>query len=148
MTRENNDKWLDELLKRNINSSDIQFDAEKWKQKFPDEFQQLKSRANITAEQKVRISKSLLIKIAAAAVIIVVIGLFLIQPRPGDNSNVKVDEPIKSPGELLTSTALLNAYLDGGIEAVDEQNRKAVQMLNRKPVEITIHELLKEIDSI
>ena len=43
MNEQKNDKWLDELISRTINTEKPQFDAEKWKQKFPDEFQALQT---------------------------------------------------------------------------------------------------------
>jgi hypothetical protein len=152
MSEEKNDKWLEKIISKTINTTKPQFDAEKWKKKFPDEMQTLQSRTvkkSTNSIQKIKIFKSPIAKLAAAAVIIFVIGLFLIHPILYDNNkNINTTYEIKAPGELLTSTALLHAYLKGGMEAFDEQNRKAVQMLNRKPEEITIHELLAEDNSI
>ena len=37
------EKWLDELIFRTINSEHLKFDAEKWKEKYPKEFQMLES---------------------------------------------------------------------------------------------------------
>jgi len=45
MNEQRDEKWLDELISRTINTEKPQFDAEKWKQEYPDEFQTLFSRA-------------------------------------------------------------------------------------------------------
>ena len=45
MDKERKDKRLDELISRSINTEKPQFDAEGWKQKYPEEYQALISRA-------------------------------------------------------------------------------------------------------
>ena len=40
-----NEKWLDELISRSINTDKPEFDVEKWKQEYGEEFQMLKLRA-------------------------------------------------------------------------------------------------------
>ena len=45
MKEEKNEKWLDDLIAKSINTGKPHFNAEKWKQKFPDEFKILTSRA-------------------------------------------------------------------------------------------------------
>ena len=87
--------------------------------------------------------------LATAAVIILMVTLFLFYSGPEDNTTpLKVHNVQKSNSELLTPTALMNAYLEGGMEAVDEKNREAAKMLNRKPEDITIYELLIENNNI
>jgi len=81
--------------------------------------------------------------IAAAAVIIVVISLFIFYP----DSDEQIDAVIasistKSPAELLTVASLNMAYRRGGIEAVEQQCDEAVEKLGPQPAKITIKELL------
>ena len=45
MKEQKDEKKLDELISRTINTEQPQFDAEMWKQKYPDEYQTLLSRA-------------------------------------------------------------------------------------------------------
>ena len=45
MNEQKNEKWLDELISRTINTTKPEFDPEKWKQKYPDEYQTLLSRS-------------------------------------------------------------------------------------------------------
>ena len=74
MNEQNDDKWLDELISRTINTEKPQFDAEKWKKKFPDEFQSLQLRAQKDSMSLVRwtsILKRPITKFAAAAVLVI-----------------------------------------------------------------------------
>ena len=85
MERPENDKWLDEALSETIGSKVNRTDFQQWKQKHPKAVQMLISRAKsktsiIEYPQKIRdvIMKNPIIKLAVAAVIIVVVvlGLF------------------------------------------------------------------------
>ena len=75
MNKQRDDKWLDELISRTINTTKPQFNPDKWKQKYPHEFELLKSRAKkAPAIVQPSIWKILLqsriTRLAAAAVII------------------------------------------------------------------------------
>ncbi len=54
MSRKKDEKWLDEIISRTINSGRPEFDAEKWKQKYPEEFQMLKSQARPASQTGIR----------------------------------------------------------------------------------------------
>ena len=89
------------------------------------------------------------VKLIAAVATIIVVGFFLIHHGPVEQSqSPQIVEEIITPGEMLTPISLRNAYLIGGMEAVDEQSRKAFQMLNRKPVKISIRKLQIEINGM
>ena len=89
------------------------------------------------------------VKLTAAAVTIIVVGFFLIHHSPVEQSqSPQIVEERITPGEMLTPISLRNAYLVGGMEAVDEQSRKAFQMLNRKSVKVSIRELQIEINAM
>ena len=152
MNDKKNDKWLDELISRTINTEKPQFDAEKWKQKYPDEFRALQLRAT---DKSVRSSiwpilhKSPFVKFAAAAVIIITTGLFIILPGPEKKTdNAEVTGYSKSAAEMLTLRSLKIAYFNGGIEAVESQCDKAVEKITKKPEKITFQELLEDIDGV
>jgi hypothetical protein len=95
------------------------------------------------------IIRSRVIKLAAAAAVIIVgIGL-AIYFGPAD----KVDTPIvtevaKSPAEMQAILSLSIAYRRGGIEAVEDQCRKAIEMLGPRPAEITTQQMLKEFNGM
>jgi len=147
MSRKKDEKRLDEVISRTINSGKPEFDAEKWKQKYPEEFQMLQSMsAEKTRTRRPSIwrvvSQSPIIKLAAAAVIIVGIGLYavLVHQGPGEH-HVPV---VKSPTKMMTAMSLTMAYRRGGIEAIDEQCEKAIRMLGPRPLRLTLGQLLSE----
>ncbi len=152
MNKQRNEKRLDELISRTINTEKPRFDAEKWKQKYTDEFQSLLRRAAKGASVRRPnilkvIRKSPLAKIAAAAVIIVAIGFFIVHQRPSEQADTTtVPKVTKSPAEMQAILSLSIAYRRGGIEAVDRQCQKAIEMLGPRPAEITIQQILTEFN--
>jgi hypothetical protein len=140
------DKLLDELISRTINTTKPEFDSEKWKQKFPKELKMLISRAEKTSPAAVRLQnilKNPITKLAAAALIILAIGFLMVHLGPSEKVNTTdVTTVTKSPAELLTVASLNIAYRRGGIEAVEQQCDEAVDKLGPQPAKITIKELL------
>ena len=145
------EKWLDELISRTINTEKPEFDAERWKQKYPEEFQLLKSQAGRTPGRHVniwtRIIRSPVTKLAAAAVIVAVIGLFVIERIPNERiENQTVPQAAKSPAEMLTAISLNIAYRKGGLDAVERQCKKAFKMSGPRSTRITVQQLLAEFN--
>jgi hypothetical protein len=146
MSRKKDEKWLDELISRTINSEKPQFDAEQWKKKYPKEFQMLQSMsAEKTRTHRPSIwrvvSHSPITKLVAAAAIIAGIGLFVAYLGPGEQPIPKV---VNSPTKMMTAMSLTMAYRRGGIDAVDEQCEKAIRMLGPRPLRLTLGQLLTE----
>jgi len=103
MNKREKEKRLDELISRTINTEKPQFDAEKWKQKYPAEFQSLLRRAaKVDSARQPNIWRMIfrnpLTKLAAAAVIIVAVGLFLGRDRHTPSN------PIAEPRLMAQST--------------------------------------------
>ena len=86
-------------------------------------------------------------KLAAAAVIIVGIGLLMVYRNP-PVQQPKTDSVAKSPAEMLSAMSLNIAWRRGGIEAVDDQSQKAFRMLGSKPAKASIQELLIELNGV
>ena len=151
MSKKSNDKWLDDLISKTINTGKPQFDAETWKQKYPDEFQTLRSRATKASAHSIRsrsLLKSPIVKLAAAAIIIIAIGLFFVVLQNTDEraENIDVTEFTKSPSDMQSILSLNIAYRRGGIDAVDRQSEEAIEMLGPRPAEITIQQILSEFN--
>ena len=74
-----NEKWLDELIYRSINRGEPRFDSERWKQKYPEEFQMLQSQTQrtLTNQRNLwgKIMKSKITKYAVAAIILIAAGI-------------------------------------------------------------------------
>jgi len=151
MNEQKNDKWLDELISGSINTQRPEFDAEKWKHKYPEQFQVLQSRAAKASASFRRngILKSPIVKFAAAAVIILTIGFFMTRSKPDKKIEItKVTNATKSPAEMLTLRSLTIAYRKGGIEAVGRQCDEAIEKLGPKSKNINIQELFMEINGV
>ena len=87
--------------------------------------------------------------LAAAAVVIVIIGLFMIHPAPDKKAEITEAANAKnSPAEMLTLRSLKIAYRNGGIEAVETQCDNAIEKLGPKSKIITAQELLIEINGV
>jgi len=152
MSNKKDEKWLDEQISRTIDTERPQFDAEKWKEKYAEEFQILKSRAGQTSRPHRRnlwrtIIKSRITKFAAAAVIVLAVGLFVARRVPDKQiDNHTKPEIAKSPAEMMTAMSLNVAYRKGGMEEVEKQCDKAFEMLGPRPGRITVQEILAEFN--
>jgi len=149
MNKQRNEKRLDELISRTINTEKPKFDAEKWKQKYPDEFQSLLSRAakGDSARQpgilKV-ILKSPLTKLAAAAVIIVAVGLFLGRGRHTPSGPTAEPRLIaQSTVKKMSLMSLRMAYQRGGLDTLDRQFQDSLDVLVPQSLSISMQELLE-----
>lgn len=143
------EKRLDELISKAINTEKPQFDAEKWKQKYPDEYQTLISRKAITSPRAIQwasIFKSSITKFAAAATIIVAISFFAVHREPLEQQRPQEVIVTKSPAEMLTMMSLNIAYRRGGIEALERQCEQAIEKLGPLPAKVTVEELLADFN--
>ncbi|MHC4088363.1 MAG: hypothetical protein ACYSWZ_19825 [Planctomycetota bacterium] len=148
MSRKKDEKWLDELISQTIDSGKPEFDAERWKQKYPEEFQMLQSMSkqdSSTHQPSIWriVRQSPITKIAAVAVIIVAIGLIAVFVHRGPDEQIGSGNG-QSPTKMMSAMSLTMAYRRGGIEAVDKQYEKAIRMLGPKPVGLTVKQLLKK----
>jgi len=152
MDKEKNEKHLDELISRAINTERPQFDAGKWKQKYPDEYQALISRASEKAPTHQpniwRITlRNPIIRIAAAAVIIVAIGLIVLYQEPSEQVDTTTFSKVtKSPAELITAMSLERAFRHGGIEAVENQCREAFKPTGPVTGILSIEQILEDFN--
>lgn len=149
---EKKEKWLDELISRAINEGEPQFDPEKWRQKYPEELEMLKSRAGQASSVPQPniwriIFKSPITKFAAAAVIIIAIAISVVHMGPGEQVETPdVGKVAKSPAELMTMASLTLAYRRGGIEAVEEICDKAFKLVGPRPTSLSVQQLLEEFN--
>lgn len=147
-TQSDNDRLV-ELIFRTINTKKPQFDAEKWKQKYPDEYRALISRREKAASSRkpniwrVIFGKSVT-RLAAAAAIIVVIGLFLSRDRQNpDRPAARPPLIAQSPAKIVSMASMRMAYQRGGMDALDQQFRDALDILGPRSSSVSIQELLE-----
>jgi hypothetical protein len=87
------------------------------------------------------------VRIAAAAVITLVIGLLAIQWGPTEQPSV-TSHVVKSPADMVSAMSLNMAYRRGGIEAVDNLADVAFALPESKPARLSIQELLTESNGV
>lgn len=153
MNEQKNGRWLDELISKTINTEKPQFDAEKWKQKYPGEFQTLLSRAakgdSVRRPNMLKvILKSSLTKLAAAAVIILAVSFFIAPQGPDEQADTTtVSKATKSPVEMVTAISLERAFRRGGIEAVEKQCEQAFKPIGPWPRSLSVEQILAEFNA-
>ena len=84
---------------------------------------------------------------AAAAVIIVGIGLFVARQGPSEQKQKGAPKIAVSPAEMTTVISLTMAYHRGGIEEVERQCDKAVQILGPRAARISLRDLFEGSNS-
>lgn len=93
------------------------------------------------------ITKSPLTKLAAAAVIIIAVGLFLVHRGSSEKVETpKVAKAAKSAAGLTTVISLEAAYRRGGLEAVEQQCDKAVRVLGARLDGISAGQLIRDFN--
>jgi hypothetical protein len=93
------------------------------------------------------IFRSRLAKLAAAAVIIVAVGLIMVYRNPSVPQQPQQTVSVaKSPIEMLTARSLMTAYRHGGIEAINSQCDKAFEMSGQRRDTLNVKELFAEIE--
>lgn len=150
MSTENENKNLDELISRAIDTSKPQFDAEKWKKKYPEELKILNSRANQALVQSFRwtsVIKSPFFKLAAAAVILVVFGIFFGRDKvtPSKSTVPHVQES-QSPTKIISMFSMRMTYQRGGFDALDQQFRETLDVMGPRSSGVSMKELLEGIN--
>lgn len=147
-TQRDNEK-LDELICRTINTEKPQFDSEKWKQKYPAEYQALISRSNKSASSGQPNIWSIIfgkpaVKLAAAAAVIIVVGLLLSRDRYNPNGPIARPPLIaQSPANIVSMASMRMAYQRGGMDALDQQFRNALNVLGPRSASVSIRGLLE-----
>ncbi len=101
-----------------------------------------------TLAGKPSILQSRTAKLAAAAAIIIAVGLLVIQSNPPEQAHAPTGNVAKSPAEMLSVMSLTMVYRRGGIEAMDDQSNEAFEMLGSQPTEVTVQELLAESNGV
>jgi len=153
MSERKNEKWLDKQLQRAIDGSTPAFDAESWKRKHRDEYQVLLSRGGKRKPPASNAGRTVQVvlgswvgKLAVAATIAVVVGLFVLSrdgrgPEKPTSSHGPVAQA--SPAKMMSMMSLRMAYQRGGTEALDRQFDKALKMLGPRTTSISLKELLE-----
>jgi len=88
------------------------------------------------------ITLSRMMKLTAAAVIIVAISFYIARQGPSEQGRTtKFLEVAESPSEIMTMKSLTIAYRRGGIEGIENQCEKALKILGPQPASISLGDL-------
>jgi hypothetical protein len=135
---ERNEKWLDEQLKKTIDSGKVEFDGEQWKQKYSAEYQELISRARTRPNVRRFSWVRPLVRIAA---VIAIVAFVILLSHNRFNRRAEQMVPVlvedRSPTKMLSMLSLSLAYRQGGLDAVDEQSNKVFKMLGQKNTNVS-----------
>ena len=150
MDKDNNDRWLDELLSGTVNTTRPQFDAESWKQKYPEALEAIESlgqrgRSAVGPPRRRTIPYRLVAGLAAAVLVIAAIGIIVLTtPRQDGRETVSRSET--SPARMITAMSLQLAFNQGGIEAVERQFEEACRRLGPRSASMSLPELLEDLN--
>jgi hypothetical protein len=93
------------------------------------------------------IIKSPITKLAAAAVIIIAIGIFVAYQGPDEQAASRnITEATKSPAEMLTVASLNAAYRKGELEAVENRYKHVLEVIEPWPSKVSITEVFEELN--
>lgn len=144
MSERKDEQWLDSELRRTINGNTPVFDAESWKRRHRHEYETLLARRGRSSRRKVRLAFGRWIAgLAAAAVVVVAIGAFLVQ-RPANGPKgptVPLDPAPKSPAAMMSMGSLRMAYERGGLEALDQQLQNTLDEFGPRSSSVSLQEL-------
>jgi len=147
MNEQDSERKLDELISRTINTARPEFDPEEWKRQYPGEFRLLVSRP---AQRKLSLSRKVfaspITKFAAAAAVIVAIGLCIVGRNSREQERPRIANGAKSPVEMMTEMSLMGAYRKGGMEAVEKQCEQAFEKVGLRSASLSIEQILAEFN--
>lgn len=92
------------------------------------------------------ITKSRIAKFAAAAVIILAVGLFVARRGPGKQERPHIVELTRSPADMMTMISLTITYRWSGMEGLEKQFEKAAEILEPLPSLISMQELFEDLN--
>jgi hypothetical protein len=87
-------------------------------------------------------------KLAAAAVIIITAGLFIVHPGPDEQAPIGTDIVIaKSPADMTSLLSMSLAYKKSGLAGLEEHCEKADKAMSKVTPKITLSGILKELNN-
>jgi hypothetical protein len=143
MNERRDERWLDEQLRRAINMTAPEFDAEMWKRDHAGAYQALVSRG-----RRVRRVHWAAGGLAAAAVVLIGAAILLtrtpsqIQQEPVGGDIVKAP----SPAHIVSMMSLRASYRQGGEEALYEQLDTAMKTLGPRPGRLSSLKMFGDLD--
>jgi len=145
------ENWLDDELRRAIDTTAPKFDADAWKQNHPEAYEALTSRGRGTADAdrgRSRTVRLMVGRLAAAAVIFIGVAILLMQvpPREPQGPEIAVAPKAPSPARIVSMMSLRMAYRQGGEEALSQQLDTALKKLGPRPSKLSALQVLSDLE--
>ena len=149
--RKKDENWLDDELRRAIDTTAPQFDAEAWKQNHAEAYEALIARGQTTSNSdrgSGRTVRLMVGRLAAAAVIFIGVAILLMQipPRDQEKPEVAVTPKAPSPARIVSMMSLRTAYRQGGEEALSQQLDTALKTLGPRPRKLSALQVLSDLE--
>jgi hypothetical protein len=104
--------------------------------------QTMQAKSAVHKPSKARIiTLGRMIKVAAAAAVIIIGISLYIHQGPGGQNNIIIAEALDSPPEIMTMKSLKIAFRRGGVEAIENQCDKALKILGPEPASLSTADL-------
>lgn len=143
MNERRDERWLDGQLRRAINTTAPEFDAERWKRDHAEAYQALVARGQgVRSVKSVKGAKGVKVRrvqgvywagsALAAAVILVGVAILVTPPQVRDEP-VGVETAKAPSAHIVSMISLRTAYRQGGEDALYEQLDAALKTLGPRP---------------
>ncbi len=152
MSERKDERWLDDELRRVVNTTRPEFDDAAWKEKYAKEYETLLARKqsagrSSAAPHRLRlIVHGLIGRLAVAASIILVVGLFLVRTEPPAPKPVPPPTAHAAPARMVSMISLSTTFRRGGMEALDKQFDRALDELGPRPNGALMADLLSDLE--
>jgi len=155
MSERKDERWLDEELRRLVNTTRPEFDDEAWKEKYAKEYETLLARKQSTGRGRSRsgtphrlrlLAHGPIGSLAVAASIILIVGLFLVRTEPPAPKPVPPPTAHAAPARMVNMISLSTTFRRGGMEALDKQFDRALDELGPRPNGALMADLLSDIE--
>ena len=145
------EQWLDAELRRVINTTKPEFDAEMWKQKYAKEYETLEARGRSAV--RVRIGAGRRVRLlggglAVAATILIAVAILFTQspPREAPKPGIGTSASASSPAKMVSMMSLARAYRQGGEDGLNQQLDAALSKLGPRPNGFSAVQVLSELE--
>lgn len=157
MNERKDEQWLDEELRRAINTTRPEFDAEAWKQRHAEAYEALVARERATSDAGQGAGRTMHLtirRLAVAAVILIGAAILLTRPaelarapqRNGPESAMATRPVTPAPVRMLSLMSLRMAYQQGGQEALNRTLDTALKKLGPRPSKLSAQEVLSDLE--
>lgn len=153
MNEHKDERWLDDELRRVVNTTRPEFDDAAWKEKYAKEYETLLARKQSAGRSGSATPRCLRLivhgpigSLAVAASIVLVVGLFLVRTGPPAPKPVPPAVAHAAPARMVSMISLSTTFRRGGMEALDKQFDRALDELGPRPNGALMADLLSDIE--